>query len=204
VYGRPRYLPVDEAHPTDPRDVNGVDKLAGEQYHRVYGLVHGMRTLALRLTNVYGPRQDLAKPGLGFLPVFVRRVLRGQTLSVFGDGSQLRDCLHVDDVTAALALAGTAAFSGRVGPGSMFNLGNDEVHTLLEIAQLMAQLGGTGSRVELLAWPDELSRIDIGGFQSDSRAVAAALGWSPSLSFRGGMEMTLDFVREHPWYLSST
>ena len=66
----------------------------------------------------------------------------------------------------------------------------------------MADLAGTGSQVELLPWPDELSRIDIGGFRSDSRAVAAALGWSPTISFRGGIEMTLDFFREHPWYLS--
>ena len=203
VYGRPRYLPVDEAHPTDPRDINGVNKLAGEQYHRLYGSVHGMRTVALRLTNVYGPRQDLQKPGLGFLPVFVRRVLGGESLAVFGDGQQLRDCLHVDDVVVALALAGSAASEGRIEPGSVFNLGNDEAHTLLEIAHLMADLAGTGSQVELLPWPDELSRIDIGGFRSDSRAVAAALGWSPTISFRGGIEMTLDFFREHPWYLSS-
>ena len=202
VYGRPRYLPVDEAHPSFPCDINGVNKLAGEQYHRLYGSVHGMRTVALRLTNVYGPRQDLQQPGLGFLPVFVSRVLRGESLAVFGDGQQLRDCLHVDDVVAALALAGYAASQGRTEPGSVFNVGNDEAHTLFQIAHLMADLAGTGSQVELLPWPDELSRIDIGGFRSDSRAVAAALGWSPTISFRGGIEMTLDFFREHPWYLS--
>ena len=203
VYGRPRYLPVDEAHPTDPRDINGVDKLAGEQYHRLYGSVHGMRTVALRLTNVYGPRQALHKPGLGFLPVFVRRVLRGEPLDVFGDGQQRRDCLHVDDVVAALVLAGAAAAGDGIPPGAVFNLGGGESLTLLAIAELMAELGGAGSQVRLLPWSDELSRIDIGDFQTDSRAIAAALGWSPTLPFRAGIESTLNFFREHPWYLSS-
>ena len=204
VYGRPRYLPVDEAHPTEPRDINGVNKLAGEHYHRLYGEVHDLRTVSLRLTNVYGPRQNLHKHGLGFLPVFVSRVLRGEPLSVFGDGQQLRDCLHVDDVVVALARAGMAAGDGHVERGTVFNLGSDESHTLLEIGQMMAHLAGTDSAVGLLPWPDELSRIDIGGFQTDSRAASAALGWSPTIAFRDGIEMTLNFYRENPWYLSST
>lgn len=204
VYGRPRYLPVDEAHPTEPRDINGVDKLAGEHYHRLYGTVHDIRTVSLRLTNVYGPRQNLLTPGLGFLPVFVSRVLGGQPLSVYGDGRQQRDCLHVDDVVAALTRAGSAALAGAVDPGAVFNLGGSESRTLLQIAELMASIAGTGSTVSLLPWTDELSRIDIGGFETDSRAVHAALGWSPTISLRDGIEMTLNFYREHPWYLLST
>ncbi len=204
VYGRPKYLPVDEAHPTEPRDINGVDKLAGEHYHRLYGEIHDLRTVSLRLTNVYGPRQNLAKQGLGFLPVFVRRVLRGEPLSVYGDGQQQRDCLHVDDVVAALALAGTSARAGTVAPGAVFNLGGSESHTLLQIAELMSTIAGTGSPVGLLPWTDELSRIDIGGFETDSRAVSAAVGWSPAIPLGDGIAMTLDFYREHPWYLLST
>ncbi len=120
VYGRPRYLPVDEDHPTHPVDVNGIDKLAGEQFHLVYAAVHGLRCTALRLTNVYGPRQCLARDGLGFLPVFVRRALRDQTISIFGDGDQRRDCLHVDDVVRALVTAAlTPECAGSRGPGEI-------------------------------------------------------------------------------------
>jgi len=203
VYGRPRYLPVDEAHPTEPRDINGVDKLAGEHYHRLYGEIHDLRTVSLRLTNVYGPRQDLRKHGLGFLPVFVSRVLRGEPLSVYGDGQQQRDCLHVDDVVAALLLAGSSARAGTVAPGAVFNLGGSESHTLLQIAELMSTISDTGSAVGLMPWTDELSRIDIGGFETDSRAASAALGWSPTITLEGGITMTLNFYRGHPWYLSS-
>ena len=123
---------------------------------------------------------------------------------MFGDGQQLRDCLHVDDVVAALVAAGSSAREGRIDPGAVLNLGSDESHTLLGIAQLMASVAGTASDVSLLPWPDELSRIDIGGFQTDSRAASAALGWSPTLPFRDGIEMTFNFFREHPWYLLST
>ncbi len=204
VYGRPQYLPVDEAHPTEPRDINGVNKLAGEHYHRLYGEVHNLRTVSLRLTNVYGPRQNLLKQGLGFFPVFVSRVLRGQPLSVYGDGQQQRDCLHVDDVVTALLLAGSSSLSGVVVPGAVFNLGGNESHTLLEIAELMSTISGTGSEVGLLEWTDELSRIDIGGFETDSRAASGALAWSPTIPLEGGIAMTLNFYRGHPWYLSST
>ena len=105
VYGRPRYLPVDEDHPTAPVDVNGVDKLACEQLHLLYGERYDLRVDVLRLTNVYGPRQHLEREGLGFLPVFVRRALLGEEIVLYGDGTQRRDCVHVDDVVDALLLA---------------------------------------------------------------------------------------------------
>jgi nucleoside-diphosphate-sugar epimerase len=116
----------------------------------------------------------------------------------------LRDCLHVDDVVAGLALAGRALGEGRIAPGTVLNLGSEESSTLLAIAELMAAVAGTGSHVALLPWPDELSRIDIGGFRTDSRAAVLALGWSPTIPLKAGIEMTLNFYREHPWYLSST
>ena len=204
VYGRPRYLPVDEAHPTEPRDINGVDKLAGEQYHRLYGWVHGIATVALRLTNVYGPRQNLTQPGLGFLPVFVRRALRGEPLTVYGEGLQRRDCLHVDDVVDVLLLAAQVMKSGGIEPGTVCNVGSDEALSLRSIAETMAEIGGSGSSVEFTPWPPELAAIDIGDFSTDASFVAKALGWTPRLPFRTGIEMTLDFYRRHSWYLPST
>ena len=92
---------VDETHAASPVDVNGVAKLAGEQLHLVYCHAYGLATTALRLTNVYGPRQRLSSDELGFLPVFVRRALLGEPIEIFGDGTQRRDCLHVADVRHA-------------------------------------------------------------------------------------------------------
>ena len=200
VYGRPRYLPVDEEHPTAPVDVNGIDKLAGEQFHLLYARVHRMAVTALRLTNVYGPRQSLVLDGLGFLPVFVRRALAGDGIDVFGDGSQLRDCLHVDDVVRAMALA-AANTDAR---GEVFNLGHPEALTLLQIARLTAAAADAGTRVRTVPWPSELEAIDIGSFHGDFSKAKRVLGWEPAIDFADGIGRTIAFYREHPWYQSST
>ncbi|HEX6312238.1 MAG TPA: NAD-dependent epimerase/dehydratase family protein, partial [Acidimicrobiia bacterium] len=108
VFGQPRYLPVDEDHPVSPVDVNGVTKYAAEQFHFLYGQYYGLRTTAVRLTNVYGPRQRLRDEFQGFLPIFVARALRDEALVVFGEGRQERDCLYVDDVVECLLSAITS------------------------------------------------------------------------------------------------
>jgi UDP-glucose 4-epimerase len=187
VYGRPRYLPVDELHPTAPVDVNGVDKLACEQLHLVYSNVHDLHATSLRLTNVYGPNQHLEREGLGFLPVFVRRALAGEPISLFGDGSQQRDCLHVDDVCDALVRAAT-----RPGTfGEVFNLGHTEVLALSEIARLTVAAAGTDSEVRCVPWPADLERIDIGSFQGDFSKAREVLGWAPSIRFAEGIAATI-------------
>lgn len=199
VYGRPRYLPVDEAHPTSPVDVNGINKLAGEQFHLLYHHVHGMRISVLRLTNVYGPRQCLARNGLGFLPVFVRRALQGEPITVFGNGEQLRDCVHVDDVVHALGLAALSPDA----PGEVFNIGHVEHHSLREIAGVVCAAAGGGEPTSI-PWPAELVGIDIGSFHTDFSKAKRVLGWEPSINLAQGMTETIDFYRERPWYLSST
>ncbi|HSP27756.1 MAG TPA: NAD-dependent epimerase/dehydratase family protein [Ilumatobacteraceae bacterium] len=194
VYGRPQYLPVDELHPTAPIDVNGVDKLACEQLHLVYSNVHDLHATSLRLTNVYGPNQHLGREGLGFLPVFVRQALAGEPISLFGDGSQLRDCLHVDDVCDALLRAATRPRTF----GEVFNLGHTEVLTLSEIARLTVAAAGTGSEVGCVPWPDELERIDIGSFQGDFSKAHEVLGWTPRIYFADGIASTIAHFRAMP------
>jgi UDP-glucose 4-epimerase len=203
VYGRPEHIPVDEGHPARPVDVNGIDKLACEQLHLLYSAVHGLRATALRLTNVYGPRQNLLKDDLGALPVFVRRALRGETIRLYGDGTQRRDCLHVDDVVRALVAATTDAAVGMI-----VNIGHDQSVTLREIAEeLIAAVtseGGPRSDVELAPWPAEAAKIDIGDFETDSTRATRVLGWKPEIGLRDGARDTVVFYRRHPWYLSST
>ena len=138
VYGRPRYLPVDEEHPTQPVDINGIAKLAGEQAHLLYARVHGLPITSLRLTNVYGPRQNLQRDGLGFLPVFVRRAMNGERIDLYGDGQQLRDCLYVDDVVEGLLLAATTPTAA----GEVFNLGHPEAITLFDVATTLIEVTG--------------------------------------------------------------
>jgi nucleoside-diphosphate-sugar epimerase len=199
VYGRPDHLPVDEEHHTRPVDVNGIDKLACEQLHLLYGRVHGLRPTALRLTNVYGPRQSLQRDDLGVLPVFFRQALGGETIRLYGDGMQRRDCVHVDDVVRALALA-----TADVAVGQVINVGHPMSSTLREVAETISLAAHSRGGVELIPWPEELAQIDIGDFEGDYSKAADVLGWKPEIDLEDGVRATIAFYRRHPWYRSST
>ena len=200
VYGRPRYLPVDEAHPVAPADVNGVSKLAGELYHLVYHTAHGLRTTSLRLTNVYGPRQHIRDARLGFVPWFIRLAVDGKTISIFGDGRQRRDLVYVDD--AVDAFLSTAASDAAIG--QIFNVGGAEPVSLLELTQrIVATAGGSPQTgYKLVPFPDERRAIDIGDFYTDYTKIRRVVGWEPKVSLDDGLRRTIDYYRrfkEHYW-----
>lgn len=192
IYGKPNYLPVDERHPIRPVDVNGINKLAGEQYHLLYHDVYGIRTTALRLTNTYGPRMRIKDARQTFLGVWIRNLLSQQPLLVFGDGQQLRDFNYVDDVVAALiAAAETPACYGKV-----INLGSSEVVNLADLAALLTTLEPDASWV-LTPFPAERKAIDIGDYYSDFSLARDLLGWSPRIPLAEGLGRTVEFYRQH-------
>ena len=197
LYGRPEYLPVDEKHPIRPVDVNGINKLAGEGYHLLYSQVHGIRACALRLTNTYGPGMRVKDARQTFLGIWVRQLIEGQPLKVYGDGRQLRDFNYVDDAVDALLRA--AADPRAVG--RVYNLGSAEVVSLGELAATMSALH-PGGRHELVPFPPERKAIDIGDYYSDYSLIRDELGWEPQVSLRDGLRRTLDHYLEnahHYW-----
>ena len=197
IFGKPRYLPVDEDHPVAPVDVNGITKYATEQLHLLYHDVYGLPATAVRLTNVFGPRQRLRDDLQGFLPIFVRRALADDAIRVFGDGEQQRDCLYVDDVVECLLLAAAAAEA----PGQIFNVGNDERLSLGAIADAVVAAAGSG-HVDHVPWPPDRDAIDIGSYFGDSSKAKRVLGWEPRTSFADGIARTLAFYRARAaWYL---
>src|SRR5467141_1968944 len=119
VYGRPDSLPVTEDHLIRPTDVNGINKAAGENYHLLYNNVFGVSACSLRLTNVYGPRQLIKHDRQGFIGWFIRLAIQDQSIHIYGDGSQLRDFVYVDDAADAFLRAGA---SDSVN-GEVFNVG---------------------------------------------------------------------------------
>jgi UDP-glucose 4-epimerase len=190
VYGRPRYLPVDEAHLLQPVDVNGINKISGEFYHLVYHQVYGIRASSLRLTNTYGPRQLIRHNRQGFIGWFVRQAAFGEEIRVFGDGQQKRDFNHVDDVVDAFLRAGAMdASDGRV-----FNLGDETPVSLLEVVKLLLEVAGGGTYT-LAPFPPERKRIDIGDFYADITRVKAGLGWAPRVPHRRGLAETVAYYR---------
>jgi UDP-glucose 4-epimerase len=192
VYGRPNYLPVDEKHPVNPIDVNGINKLAGEWYHLLYNNIHKIRACALRLTNSYGPGMRVKDARQTFLGIWIRQLIEGKPIQVFGDGRQRRDFNFVDDVVDALLLAAAKTES----EGEVFNLGHDEHIGLEELAALLIQLNG-GGKYELVAFPPDRQAIDIGDYYSDFGKIRDRLGWRPEVSLRDGLAQTLEYYRKH-------
>jgi UDP-glucose 4-epimerase len=191
IYGRPRYLPVDEAHPIDPVDINGIHKLAAEWYHLLYGKVYGLGATVLRLTNTYGPRMRVKDARQTFLGLWFRQVLTGEQLAVWGDGTQRRDLTYVDDAVRALLLAG----SEDKAVGEVFNLGDDLTVSLLELAQLVIDTNGRGS-YRVVPFPEDRLAIDIGDYAGDYSKIKRQLGWRPTVSVEDGIARTLSFYRE--------
>ncbi|HEU4685411.1 MAG TPA: NAD-dependent epimerase/dehydratase family protein [Nitrospira sp.] len=197
IYGRPHYLPVDEAHPLQPVDVNGVNKLAGEMYHRLYHEIHGIRTTVLRLTNTYGPRMRVVDARQTFLGIWIRQALEGLPISVYGDGRQIRDFNYVDDVVEALLLA---ASSPRAA-GEVFNLGDEHPVSLKDTAERLVRLV-PGGRYQLVPFPAERKQIDIGDYYGDYRKIGSSLSWKPTTPLGEGLSRTLEYYarhREHYW-----
>lgn len=192
IYGRPHYLPVDEKHPIRPVDINGVNKVAGEQFHLLYHDVYGIRTTALRLTNTYGPGMRVRDSRQTFLGIWIRNLLQGQPILVFGDGNQLRDFNYVDDVVDALMRAAvTPACYGRA-----FNLGSPDVIDLASLAQMLCDLE-KDSTWQLVPFPPERKVIDIGDYYSNYSYATELLGWIPSIPLDVGLQRTVEYYRQH-------
>lgn len=197
IYGVPDYLPVDERHPVHPTDVNGINKMAGEWYHIVYNNVYGVRATSLRLTNTYGPRMRVRDARQTFLGLWIRLIVEGKELAIYGDGRQVRDFNYVDDVVDAFLRAG----ADDQANGQVYNLGGDEPVSLLYLAQLMIELAGKGS-YRLVPWPENRKRIDIGDYYGDYRKIRSKLGWHPRVSLEEGLRQTLRYYEEfhhHYW-----
>jgi UDP-glucose 4-epimerase len=190
VYGKPDSLPVTENHLVRPTDVNGINKAAGENYHLLYNNVFNVRACSLRLTNVYGPRQLIKHNRQGFIGWFIRLALEGGEIQIFGDGSQVRDFVHVDDAADAFLRAGASdAVNGKV-----FNVGGSEPTSHSDLVKMLIEVAGAGS-LRYVPWPPEKKVIDIGSFYADSSKFRTAVGWNPRVTLRNGLASTIEYYR---------
>ena len=196
IYGKPDYLPVDERHPLRPVDVNGINKIAGESFHLLYSRVHGIASTALRLTNTIGPRMRVKDARQTFVGVWIRRLLEGLPIEVWG-GEQLRDFTFVDDAVEAFLLA--AARPEAVG--QVFNLGGPPPISLQRLAELLVEINEVGD-FTMRAFPRERQKIDIGDYYADDRLIGRKLGWKPRTDLRSALTRTLAYYREElPYYV---
>jgi len=192
IYGKPKYLPVDEKHPCHPVDVNGINKMAGEWYHILYHDVYGIPTSVLRLTNTYGPKMRIKDARQTFLGIWIRNLLEKKPIQVYGNGLQRRDYNYVDDVVDALLIAATRPEAR----GKIYNLGAPEPLSLEDTARLMCKLS-EGASYEKIPFPEERKAIDVGDFVCDYKAFQSTFDWDPKVNFQEGISKSIDYYRKN-------
>ena len=195
LYGKPKYLPVDEKHPIEPVDVNGINKWAGEWYHILYQRVYGIPCTVLRLTNTYGPGMRVKDARQTFVGIWIKSIIEGVPFKIFGDGEQKRDFNYVDDVVDALVLAATR----DEAIGKIYNLGSKEVVSLNQLAELVVSAAKTG-QFDKIPFPADRKAIDIGDYFSNYDLIASELGWSPKVNLASGLTETIEYYRKFSKY----
>jgi UDP-glucose 4-epimerase len=190
-YGKCSYNPVDEKHPLIPIDVNGINNIAGEQYHILYNKVYGIKACSLRLTNTYGPRHQMKHHRQGVLNWFIRQVIDNTTIKIYGSGSQIRDTSYVDDVVDAFLLA----MMHKETPGEVYNIGG-EAFSLIDFVEKLIEINGNGN-YELIEYPDESKAIEIGDYIADYSKFSALTGWKPKTNLEEGLKKTLAYYKQH-------
>ena len=189
-YGRQTIQPVNEEQAPDPLCLHAIHKLTVEKYLRLYGSLFGLRYTIARVTNPYGPGQPPGRTAYGVVNRLIHLALAGAALPIYGDGTQRRDYLHVDDLVLALvALAESSLSDGRV-----FNVGSGEGARMIDMARAIIDLAGAG-HVEHVGWPALAEQIETGDFVADISRIRADLGWTPGIALRDGLQKTIDHYR---------
>jgi len=190
-YGPAVQLPVSEQTPSDPRGIYEISQLSAEMICRTYTRIHGIRTVPLRLTNVYGPRGQMRHSHFGVVNWFVRLALQERPIPIFGSGRIVRDFLYVDDCVEALLLAAREPKA----VGEILNVGHDSPSTFLEVAKILRELVPS-TTIEFTEFSPERKAQEPGDFLSDITKIRGLLGWEPRVDLREGLARTVDFYRE--------
>lgn len=193
-YGKAKYLPVDENHPLEPTDINGVNAIAGEKYHMMYDKVYGIRAVSLRMTNTFGPRHQMKHPKQGVLNWFLKQIMDGKEIKLMGGGGQIRDINYIDDVVDALILAG----SSKAADGQVYNLGGTAL-SLLEFSKKAINIWGSGN-TQNIDFPKDRKNIEIGDYVANYKKITKDLGWEPKMSIDKAIEATFDYYKKNKKY----
>jgi UDP-glucose 4-epimerase len=185
IYGEPDYLPVDENHDVNPESQYGISKHTVEHYLRLYQHQSGLAFTVLRYPNVYGPRQN-PKGEAGVIAIFIGKILQGVTPTIFGDGEQVRDYVHVNDIVRANSLALIK------GDNDFYNIGSGVGTTVNELYRLLSALLSFHAAPEY-APPrtGELHKIYL-----NAQKAKRHLGWNAEIPIEKGLGLTIEWFRE--------
>jgi UDP-glucose 4-epimerase len=202
VYGAPEYCPVNEEHPLNCTSIYGIHKLTAERYLHFYHSAFGLNTIAVRISNTYGPRQQMKHSSYGIVNWFIRLAMDGQPLTIYGDGGQLRDYIFITEAAEAmLALALSPDTGERV-----YNLGSGVGTAFKEMVAVIAECIPNTEIIEV-PWPADRYFVETGHYISDISRIRSAIGWEPKIDLRTGIVKTIEFYsahREHYWDAKAT
>ena len=193
-YGKAGYLPVDENHPQEPTDINGINSIAAEKYHLMYTKVYGIKTVSLRMTNTYGPRHQMKHSRQGVLNWFLRLLMEEEEIKLYGGGKQIRDVNYIDDVVGALLTVGAA----KRGWGEAYNLGGAGV-SLYDFVQKAIKINGRG-KVKTVPFPNARKKIEVGDYIASYEKITKTYGWKPQVSLDAGIKKTFEYYRKYKKY----
>ena len=189
-------LPVDEDATGRPVAIYEAHKATCENYLAIYHRVFGLRTTMLRLSNVFGERQQIDDPKRGIVNLMIGRALRGEPITVYGDGSFLRDYNYVPNVVDALLMAAASPLT----KGEFYVVGSGVGTTFLDmmkrIVETVATLGHGRTAIEFVPFPAQHALIDQGNFVVDATRLREATGWTPVISLEEGLDRTARFCQE--------
>jgi len=184
-YGSPKYLPVDEKHPTNSTSAYGLSKLAATQMAIIYNKTKKLNVTIIRTSNVYGYYKDFNFSGYNLINHFIRLAKSNGSLPVFGDGNQLRDYLYIDDLVTAFILC-----LDKKADGQIYNLGYGKGISLKEMAILIIETVGEGV-INYKKWPEKYRKIETGDYITDISKIKTHLGFTPKIGFREGIRRTI-------------
>ncbi|NPU86169.1 MAG: NAD-dependent epimerase/dehydratase family protein [Syntrophaceae bacterium] len=189
--GRLHYQPADENHPEFPADIYSANKSVSEKFVLIYATAYQMRASVIRLSNVFGPRASIHSSDFTFNNYFVGLALQGKEVTVFGDGSQKRNVIFVDDAVSALILASR---SDAVDGQTWFVVG-DEHYSVADIARATVEHIGSG-RVRFVEWPKGKKAIDVGDAILSNQRFKSIIPWAAQDTLGSGLIKTREYYRD--------
>jgi UDP-glucose 4-epimerase len=191
-YGPILYNPVDESHPLDPKTPYAFNKVVAENMYKYYYNIHNIQCVLFRIANPYGIRCQMKHAKYSIINFFIGQAMKGNTITIFGDGEQKRDYIFNEDMSDAFLIAAATPSAY----GQVFNLGSGIGTKFSEMAQTIVDIVGKGT-VQFVEWPTNYLNVETGDYISNISKITTALPWKPTTNLQEGITKTIEYYQQY-------